>query len=594
MKNSTLLVTLLSLAQYCYAQNEDHQWMLGVWNSAFQDTSYNSLMNFNFNESPESISQIFPPEYFGLSGTNTAVSNNEGELVCYSNGIEIWNKDHEVLLNGGDFQSGQYSYGFPVAQGALILPLPEAENVYYFISGKRVSFYNSDGWLTNGFSPLHYSIIDFNSSEAGTVIDKESPFITDTMAIAKIVATRHANGRDWWLINNKYETNGFYRYLLNPEGISEVGYQTIGDTIDPGLSQATFSPDGAWYAQFNWSGIVGVPGQTTDVYIDLYQFDRCTGLLSNHLQIKDEGAAATGGVCFSPNSRYLYVPAWDYVYQFDMLAPDIEASRDTVAVHDGFTFISPAGVLMTTRFYLPQLTPDGKIYISCNNLTPYLHVIDQPDSAGIACNVLQHHIELPSYNFNGIPYFPNYHLGARPGSPCDSLSVQAPQAAFGCTPDISNVLMYQFADSSSNAPDTWLWDFGDGGSSSEVNPQHAFSAGGSYEVCLTVSNSAGQDSVCKTLVIQISGLSDIGSNRELNLFPNPAQLSFNLLLTGSLNQSTELRLYNVMGQLMKTYPIASRPGQYSFSTVGLDSGLYFCKLVKDETVVAVGKLVVRD
>ena len=69
--------------------------------------------------------------------------------------------------------------------------------------------------------------------------------------------------------------------------------------------------------------------------------------------------------------------------------------------------------------------PDGKIYISSYNGVRYLHIIDKPDSSGIACNIIQHGLQLPYTNFRTIPNFPNFRLGAWKGSPCDSLGIEA-------------------------------------------------------------------------------------------------------------------------------------------------------------------------
>ncbi|HRF38555.1 MAG TPA: hypothetical protein PK198_07190, partial [Saprospiraceae bacterium] len=71
-------------------------------------------------------------------------------------------------------------------------------------------------------------------------------------------------------------------------------------------------------------------------------------------------------------------------------------------------------------FYLAQLAPDGKIYINSNNGVRYLHVINQPDSLGLACDVCQHCVELPSINALSLPNFPNYRLHHLEGSPCDT------------------------------------------------------------------------------------------------------------------------------------------------------------------------------
>lgn len=62
----------------------------------------------------------------------------------------------------------------------------------------------------------------------------------------------------------------------------------------------------------------------------------------------------------------------------------------------------------------------------------------------------------------------------------------------------------EFTDESSNLPTSWLWDFGDGNTSTSQNPSHTYAAAGMYDVCLTASNSAGSDMICQTLEITIS------------------------------------------------------------------------------------------
>ncbi|MEI8006244.1 MAG: PKD domain-containing protein [Bacteroidota bacterium] len=60
---------------------------------------------------------------------------------------------------------------------------------------------------------------------------------------------------------------------------------------------------------------------------------------------------------------------------------------------------------------------------------------------------------------------------------------------------------YHFLDLSKGNPDHWLWDFGDGLSSSIRNPMHTYAKTGQYKVCLTITRSALKtpcsDSVCK-------------------------------------------------------------------------------------------------
>jgi Zn-dependent metalloprotease len=62
----------------------------------------------------------------------------------------------------------------------------------------------------------------------------------------------------------------------------------------------------------------------------------------------------------------------------------------------------------------------------------------------------------------------------------------------------------QFTDNSVDNPTDWLWDFGDGNSSTDQNPVHSYTANGTYTVTLTASNGLGSDDEVKTDYIVIN------------------------------------------------------------------------------------------
>jgi len=79
------------------------------------------------------------------------------------------------------------------------------------------------------------------------------------------------------------------------------------------------------------------------------------------------------------------------------------------------------------------------------------------------------------------------------------MATLAPVAEFKADRQLGKApFVVRFTDLSTNNPTTWSWDFGDGTSSSEQNPQHIYMNEGSYDVRLTVTNQYGSDSVFKT------------------------------------------------------------------------------------------------
>jgi PKD repeat protein len=81
---------------------------------------------------------------------------------------------------------------------------------------------------------------------------------------------------------------------------------------------------------------------------------------------------------------------------------------------------------------------------------------------------------------------------------CQVLEVTctAPQANFVIDTD---ELTINFTDITTNNPETWFWTFGNGGSSTEQNPQHTYSIPGSYLVCLNVTSVCGNTQRCETI-----------------------------------------------------------------------------------------------
>jgi YVTN family beta-propeller protein len=84
---------------------------------------------------------------------------------------------------------------------------------------------------------------------------------------------------------------------------------------------------------------------------------------------------------------------------------------------------------------------------------------------------------------------------------------QAPLAAFTHTTPVTANIPVQFTDQSTNGPASWDWDFGDGGTSTDQNPLHTYTAAGTYTTTLTATNPCG--STAASIVIEVaSGMVD--------------------------------------------------------------------------------------
>ncbi len=79
--------------------------------------------------------------------------------------------------------------------------------------------------------------------------------------------------------------------------------------------------------------------------------------------------------------------------------------------------------------------------------------------------------------------------------------VTPPTAGF--TSDVTSTCSGEvnFPNTSTNMPQTWLWDFGDGNTSTDYSPMHTFTISGTYVVNLTVTNTLGEDN--HELIIEV-------------------------------------------------------------------------------------------
>ncbi len=115
----------------------------------------------------------------------------------------------------------------------------------------------------------------------------------------------------------------------------------------------------------------------------------------------------------------------------------------------------------------------------------------------------------------------------------------APSAAFSGLPTSGPPpLNVTFNDLSADSVNTWLWDFGDGGTSGLQNPTHQYANTGTYTVSLTVTGPGGDDVEIKPDYITVSSLppplADFSGNPLSGLFP--LLVNFTDLTVGDVTQ----------------------------------------------------------
>ncbi|MBK9479015.1 MAG: T9SS type A sorting domain-containing protein [Bacteroidetes bacterium] len=393
------------------AQGLNSNWLIGSLVPSLDSNTTSKLCRINFFNGTPFISPDARKMKFRRTQAN--ISDANGSLLMSSNGFWIADASGDTMQNGSGlaFHSNftvDIPYGYPFIASNLMLPFPGDTSKYVLFHQMGAT------WLPDSMQ-CFYSIIDMSLNNGlGAVISKNNLLSTMVNVSAGIGACKHGNGRDWWVFVTQDNSNLVYKILLTPTGISSISSQTfsIPITFYSTGTQPAFSPDGLHYAISNSGGNFKIN------YINIFDFDRCTGNLSNLKSIFIRDSLECTSLTFSPNSKYLYFDNDSFIYQLNVDSLAFNINYKKVATYDGYTIsgISP------TNFYQMYRAIDGKIYVVSRNAVTYLNYINYPDSADTLCDVRQHSFQLPSYNFGTVPNHPNYYLGPVENSGCDTLS----------------------------------------------------------------------------------------------------------------------------------------------------------------------------
>ncbi len=391
----------------------DYQWVIAY---GLVDTSSGSAL-LKFTDNSLLVDSI--PTHFQFVSCNASMCDASGNLIFYSDGCQVADADYNIMPGGDSINPGivhdVYCSGYPLtAQSMMSLPSSIDEDKYFLFHLKE-DLIQGEGAVINEFLQ---TTIDMTLNDGkGEVIEANKSIIEHQFASGEITAVKHSDGQSWWLIVPEYKSPHYVTWLLSADTLAMPFFQSVGDTVlGRGNGQAKFSPNGTKYARYD-----------DKVGLQIFDFDRQTGLFSNPQQIVWDTVMPWASLDFSGSGRYLYLSAIYDVFQFDTEAEDIGSSKQTVATWDGFLWEN----VVATNFWQCERGPDCRIYMTTTSSTPYLGVIMYPDRAGIECDVRQHSVLLPALNYHTIPYHPNYRLDTEYPT-CDTsiqLVVQALPAA---------------------------------------------------------------------------------------------------------------------------------------------------------------------
>lgn len=294
---------------------------------------------------------------------SASVCNAAGDLLFYTEGSTLWDRNGVVTPNGTDI-TGLALPGFsPTAsttQSSLIVPMPDS-------AGKYFVFSLTDGTI-RGIHNLYYSVVDMRlNGGLGDIVAGRKGILLDSVLSEKLTATVGKCCNIWVVVN---KTNGnFHAFEITAAGLN-ISPVTSPSGINNGFGynfgEIKFSPDGNKMAA----------GSQTFFGLKLYDFDGYTGIFSNIQTLRHKDFY---GVCFSPDNTKLYAAA-DSIYQYDVSLSGtalIVGSEQKLARLSSLTNVKSA--------------PDGKLYYA--GLSG-IDVIDFPNLPAPACQVRSNAVHL--------------------------------------------------------------------------------------------------------------------------------------------------------------------------------------------------------
>lgn len=356
-KNYTALFLVFS---FCclFAQQQTSHWYFGNW------------AGLSFTNSPAAPVAMTNGTLLSSEGS-ASISDANGNLLFYTDGITVYNKNHVVMSNGTGLCNDPVKSS---TQAALIVPQPSSPNLYYvFTTSSQAGFFG-------GYGGVVYSIVDMSLSGGdGAVTTKNSPLLASTAE--KLTAVHHSNGTDVWVMTQQWGTNAKHAWLVTSTGLSPT---PVISTIGKAHNYTMNSNSGAQgYMKFSPDGKRLASGITARDTLEVFDFNSTTGAVTNLITL----TGLAYGIEFSPDGTKLYSTGWSsHLLQWNLaLGSQALINNSKTIIHQ-----TPSGPTMKTMLGL-QLGRDCRIYVA-KYISDTIGVIQNPNLPGSLCG----------YNDNGV------------------------------------------------------------------------------------------------------------------------------------------------------------------------------------------------
>ncbi len=424
-KAFTLLLVFIFTTFKLFSQGENNIWCFGDSN----------LLDFKTN------SILLSKSSTNQRGGSSTISDKIGNLLFYSNGLDVWDATHNRMPNGFGLYGDTFS-----SQSCLIVKKPLSTNLYYIFTTSHIGRYG-----TSLYKGLCYSIVDMNlNGGKGDIVAGMKNIPLKNPCSEKIAATFHANQRDIWVVTREVLNNRFVAYLLTPSGIIDSIFSNsdrdYGLMLEVGQGTISISPNSKLLACCSYGK-----------GLDLYKFNNSNGQIN--FIYKDTIIYNVASSIFSPNSKLLYFATDNKIYQYNI------SLLDSLYIYNSLNHILTIPTPYQFEIGL-SLSRNNKIYFSPTQYN-HLGIINNPDSIGLKCDPNLDEIKLPTICKFGLQNIYYFYL----------------PSIYAINTCLDDTTRFHISDTS------WMskiiWNFGDGTGDTAFYPKHVYADTGTYHVTAT-------------------------------------------------------------------------------------------------------------
>ncbi len=166
---------------------------------------------------------------------------------------------------------------------------------------------------------------------------------------------------------------------------------------------------------------------------------------------------------------------------------------------------------------------------------------------------------------------------------------------------------------------SYLWDFGDGDTSSQAFPKHVYAKAGVFGVCLTTTTTevANPSNVCTSnfcdtlgmdstgalvyknssytlqVLAPFMGLNNISLQSNFEVYPNPVEGLLKIKLVSDWEEEWRYSIFDINGRLVSSEQVTFSNGVVELNVESLDSGIYLLALQNKEGHASHQKIIKR-